>query len=368
MASFDANLLTEILSSLENDFGDNHDHYRFGPALPNSMRERVKGLLTPFTGPLVNASDLLANYKLLDGYYDGFRYLYELLEDEKSKELLVKLVAFRILGHKRVKLPRNNEQFWKNLEVISTLESEEDTIDVNFDNWTLKRTNLSPLGIPIELYYLAIGTNCTFLLEQYKYEESSGEALVRARSGDTVMDLGGCWGDTALYFANCVGNDGKVFSFEFIPSNISIFKQNLALNPILQRVVNLIDRPVWHESDLEVFYTDLGPGSWVSFDRPEAFDGRVETISIDDAVQQNDINKVDFIKMDIEGAEPEALKGAVRTIEKFRPKLAISIYHNLSHFSQIPSFIDSLGLGYKFYLDHFTIHTDETILFALPSA
>jgi hypothetical protein len=78
------------------------------------------------------------------------------------------------------------------------------------------------------------------------------------------------------------------------------------------------------------------------------------------------LRKVDFIKMDIEGSEPEALMGAEQTIRKHRPKLAIAIYHDLRHFASIPHWIHDLNLGYKFYIGHFTIHAEETVLFARP--
>ena len=68
--------------------------------------------------------------------------------------------------------------------------------------------------------------------------------------------------------------------------------------------------------------------------------------------------------MDIEGAELDALRGAENSIRKFRPKLAISVYHKLDHYWEIAQFIDSLGLGYRFALRHFTIHAEESVLFA----
>ncbi len=68
--------------------------------------------------------------------------------------------------------------------------------------------------------------------------------------------------------------------------------------------------------------------------------------------------------MDIEGAELRALKGAEETLKKFCPKLAIAVYHRINDFWTIPKYIDALGLGYRFYLRHFTIHSEETILFA----
>lgn len=68
--------------------------------------------------------------------------------------------------------------------------------------------------------------------------------------------------------------------------------------------------------------------------------------------------------MDIEGAEQNALKGAEQTLRTFKPKLAISIYHNMSDFANVVQLIHNLNLGYKFYLDHFTIHREETLLYA----
>ena len=54
------------------------------------------------------------------------------------------------------------------------------------------------------------------------------------------------------------------------------------------------------------------------------------------------------------------------TIKKHRPKLAIAIYHSLDDFVNIPKWLIGLDLGYKFYLGHYTIHAEETVLFAAP--
>lgn len=68
--------------------------------------------------------------------------------------------------------------------------------------------------------------------------------------------------------------------------------------------------------------------------------------------------------MDIEGSELKALHGAIETIRKFCPKLAISIYHRPDDIFEIPIFINSLAAGCQPYIDHYTIHNEETILYA----
>ena len=69
-----------------------------------------------------------------------------------------------------------------------------------------------------------------------------------------------------------------------------------------------------------------------------------------------------FIKREIEGAEMEALKGAGSVLSQFQPRLAITVYHDFKDFWTIPQYLDSLGLAYPFYLRHFTIHAEETVL------
>lgn len=72
------------------------------------------------------------------------------------------------------------------------------------------------------------------------------------------------------------------------------------------------------------------------------------------------------IKMDIEGMEPFALKGAVNTIKKYKPALAICVYHDLSHIWKIPAMIYDINKEYRFYLRTYQIMGLETVLYAVP--
>jgi FkbM family methyltransferase len=73
-----------------------------------------------------------------------------------------------------------------------------------------------------------------------------------------------------------------------------------------------------------------------------------------------------FIKLDIEGAELEALKGAAETIRRNRPKLAVCVYHKPGDLFEIPLFISSLVPEYRFYLRQHQPVACETVLYAVP--
>lgn len=92
----------------------------------------------------------------------------------------------------------------------------------------------------------------------------------------------------------------------------------------------------------------------------------VDAISIDEYVSENNIEKVDFIKMDIEGAEMKALKGAEQTLIKHRPQLAISIYHSNNDMQDIPIYLHNILKNYIFKIGQYSPDNDETILYAIP--
>ena len=88
-------------------------------------------------------------------------------------------------------------------------------------------------------------------------------------------------------------------------------------------------------------------------------------VSIDDFVEGQGAKKIDFIKMDVEGFELNALRGAARTMEKHRPKLAISLYHKPQDFFEIPIYLKDVFPFYRLYLEHYTIFGEETVLYAI---
>ncbi len=194
----------------------------------------------------------------------------------------------------------------------------------------------------------------TWINEQYLY---SGKCA--PQKGEVVIDAGGFLGETAIWFADKVGASGKVYSFEPSEDNFRKMITNIQSNK-LEMIISGINLGLW-DGITDLFITDYGPASYCAVKQGGA---KIKATTLDEYVQTERIARVDFIKMDIEGAELHALKGAARTILKFKPKLALSIYHLPEDIYEIPFFIKSLVPQYRLYLSHKYNGWHETILFA----
>jgi FkbM family methyltransferase len=152
------------------------------------------------------------------------------------------------------------------------------------------------------------------------------------------------------------GKYKSVYGFE--PDSES-YEQCLSIadDSELERV-QLINKGLWSSTTTLKFNASNNGASRI------ATEGAVEidVTTVDETVGDN---KVTFIKMDIEGAELEALKGAAKTIKRDKPRLAICVYHKLEDILEIPLYINGLVPEYKFYLRHESINMTESILFAI---
>jgi FkbM family methyltransferase len=291
-------------------------------------------------------------YKAYD--LKGLEVVYSLLGDEYSKEMFLRVILYRIFDKNRFRLPLYYSHIWKFFDIIDTLLVPGSSFKVN--DWDLHLYDLEKIGFKVKIHHIKIGIFINYILEQYRYKDK-----IYAKQGDYVIDGGACYGDTALYFADVVKDKGRVFSFEFVEENLKMFKKNIEANPDKKDIIKLTERPLYSDSLSEFSAAGTGPGCALSRDKTDKL---YKTIAIDDFVQQNQIKRVDFIKLDIEGSEMDALKGAIRTIKEFRPQMAICLYHKNKDFSEIPNFLKELVPEYELYLDHFTIIDWETVLFA----
>jgi len=339
---------------------NNFDHYRFWQSATALSPLRRLALR-------LGVDELRGMYRTARTFYNSkpIQWVYENMADDQSRELLIAVLAYRALGRKHVRLPLNNQNYWRDIAMIERDLLRTSCSQVVSGNGHLEDFDLTTFGKPIRLRGRLMNVMNAFVLQQYRLERNG--CVIEVKSGDVVIDAGGCYGDTALYFADRVGPTGVVLCYEFDPENLEVFHHNMDVNSDISNRVRLIERAVWNSAGQTLSFVGKGPSTRLV---PAGAGARtVLTDTIDELSQRQAIDKIDFIKMDIEGAELNALKGAEQTIRRHKPKLAISLYHRLEHFWQIPQFIDELGLGYEFRIEHFTIHAEETMLFAfVPKA
>lgn len=161
----------------------------------------------------------------------------------------------------------------------------------------------------------------------FGFEDIAHEKLMSlVNKNNVVLDIGTNYGTTLLQFAKKVGEGGQVFGFEPDPINYGICTKNIALNPFLNvKVDNLGLGDVKGELTLVVDTESNRGGNRISKNTfgKEAY--KVQIVSLDEWINNENLKHIDLIKMDVEGFEYNVLKGAEKTLEKFHPTLFIEL-------------------------------------------
>lgn len=163
--------------------------------------------------------------------------------------------------------------------------------------------------------------------------------------GKTFIDAGAFVGDSVLVMEELC--PGRIICFEAVESHCTLIRKTLELNDISNVTV---EQTALGEAKGTIEFQVLSSSSnGVGRKGLEYTDiVKVPLVSLDDYVEEHSVSDIGLIKSDIEGMEQFLLKGARKTIEKYRPVLLISMYHNPSDFFEIKPMIDSWNLGYKF--------------------
>lgn len=189
-----------------------------------------------------------------------------------------------------------------------------------------------------------------------------------------IYDLGFFDGRNFLAFDKFMPNLEKIYAFEAIYD----IAKNPAMDAILKKSnkIEIINSAVADKDGEAVFCLNnaLLSGSVLKDVSTKKHDSekytdlerKVKLTSIDNYFSNNNIKAPDLIKMDIEGAELPAIKGAMNVIDKFRPQLAISIYHSDFDFVNIPIFLSENLSDYTFKLGHYSRDNSETVFYAIP--
>jgi FkbM family methyltransferase len=231
---------------------------------------------------------------------EKFEWVFSLLEDKESKDVLKKILSFR---------------FTKNLDHLT-----------GFSN-----------------------------REMFQYFE---EMLNFDAKPINFLDVGGFDGFTTSEFMRIYPEFGEVVVIEPEEKNYQICKEKFLGNS----KVHVLKTGVGSKRQ-QIRFSSAGSASRVSEDGNLVVD--IDTV--DNLISESNFIP-GYIKMDIEGFELEALAGCSRAISKYRPNLAISVYHNPNHFWQVPELILQFNSDYRVFLRHYTESIYETIMYFVPRA
>lgn len=178
---------------------------------------------------------------------------------------------------------------------------------------------------------------------------------------EIFADVGSLDAMSAVRFINKVdGKFEKVYCFE--PDKDNVKKcQAMMLEYIRQDEAEIIQKGVW-SSEGNLSFVSLGNGGSSFVLNSNVGLDSVEVTTLDTVFFGK---KVTFIKMDIEGAEYEALLGCKNIIMEQKPKLAISIYHKPEDVLEIPKLILQYNPEYNLYIRHYSVAGAETVLYAI---
>jgi FkbM family methyltransferase len=189
-------------------------------------------------------------------------------------------------------------------------------------------------------------------------EQYTPQGILLTRGYSRFIYCGVSVGEMARVFSQ-VGKVDELVCFEPDPNQFRLTAEYLSAHHAQHaRCLTAIPCAVYSHEAIEPFTcSDTSFGSRIL----ASGEARIQCVSIDNVLPGF---QPTFINMDIEGAELEALKGAEKTILASRPDLGICVYHSPSHLWEVPLYLHSLGVGYRFYLRNYTSFTGETVLYA----
>lgn len=194
---------------------------------------------------------------------------------------------------------------------------------------------------------------------EYRNNTSQYFDLFAPCEHEAFVDCGCYDASTAFHFAGWCGRNGYERIWCFEPDRESYDRcaqlcaglKNCTVHPY-----GLSDR-----AGIASFQSGRKEESRIVGTADGSCDDVIETMALDEFLQGE---RVTFIKMDIEGAELDALKGAAGIIKEQKPKLAISIYHKAEDIIEIPRLILGFRSDYRLYIRHYSLLSNETVLYA----
>jgi FkbM family methyltransferase len=283
-----------------------------------------------------------------------------MLADETSRLMFDSALLVRMTSHRRYYVPRID------FDDLVTVLGGEPFAHPDFPHDYIG----SPLGVfeviisgrsdlpPLRIVTRGIQLQLVNSYRQYMIRRNGFD--FSPRPGDVVMDCGACIGEVSMLFAGMTGPQGEVHLFDPLPLHARFCRYQVSINPGYADSIHVNELAVGNRThagtgQAAASNNKITPGARIGDEFP--------CTTLDDYVARGPGN-VDFIKMDIEGTELNALDGAARVLREFRPRLAISGYHKPSDFWEIPNRIKDLNPDYILAFGHHTPIIWESVFYA----
>ncbi|MFP4514867.1 MAG: FkbM family methyltransferase [Parcubacteria group bacterium] len=264
---------------------------------------------------------------------EKINWRFELLKDlYKKKELKLSDIFFVFLPNNSLRIKKDNETIKKGIK-----HSPIKVKRFNFNLLSLEFYNFKII-VPKSIKYNTIVTIMDFGLPLLNIDDYNKFIFTRRegpyelkeckiQKGDFVIDAGANMGLFSILASDKVGGNGKIFAFEPIEKTNNIFAKNLKINNV-KNCKNYKYALGNAKKKIPFFISNNKLDAASMFKNKKiAKKELIEQIRLDDFIKDNNIEKVDFIKADIEGAERYFLEGAKETIKRFKPKISICTYH-----------------------------------------
>lgn len=187
------------------------------------------------------------------------------------------------------------------------------------------------------------------------------------KAGTAIVDAGCFDGEDTIQFARwCAGAYSRIYAFEPDEANYRHCQRNIETSNVPN--VSLYKAGLSESKGKLDFASSLGSSSYLigstektsNTPLPHSESATVQVYALDDLADV----EIGLIKMDIEGAEFDALHGAKQIIRRDKPQMAICVYHRQGDMLAIMDYLQSLVPEYRFWLRHFGPLDTETLLYA----
>lgn len=217
--------------------------------------------------------------------------------------------------------------------------------------YTLLEDDMSRRVLVARLNYI-IQSDAAELESMQTPDEYFDTSIFYFTENECFIDAGSLDGQTALSFAKVAPDYDRIVCFEPDERNYRRTLSNIAQLPR----VKIYPMGLW-STETTLHFRSNGGGSCITEDGDQS----IEVASLDKLLPGMPVT---LIKMDIEGAEVEAIRGATHIIKAQKPKLALCVYHRQEHILEIPFLIKELVPEYKIYLRHHSPSLLDTVCYA----